>query len=441
MKEIFPTISQIQYEGSDSTNPLSFRFYNPTQKVGDKTMAEHLRFSLAAWHTACNGLADPFGDPTIVYPWAGESVSQQAEAKQMAVCELAQKLQIPFMCFHGRDLFTAAPDFSIQEANYAKQAQILMNMMEDYGVKLGWGTENLFSDPKLWPQGSLNASQPWVAARAAAEIGLMIDMTQRLGGKNYVFWGGRVGYEDLMSDDVSLEQAVMASIYGTCIDYKKAYHPDLQLLEEPKGKEPTIFQYARDVATASNFLRANGFFDDFKFNIEGNHADLAGVTFHHEMYMARIAGGKIGGIDANSGVPQVGWDVDRYQESFRDALLGWLEVEKQGGLGTGVINHDAKPRRASTDIRQKVIGHIMAMDLWAKALLTVEKMRQDGTIDQIVYDKYADYEETELGREILEHKATMASLSNYTRKNMPKEISSGTHEETMWHLQRFLIPK
>ncbi|MFC1755502.1 xylose isomerase, partial [Thermoproteota archaeon] len=331
--------------------------------------------------------------------------------------------------------------FAKQEENYREQAQLLKKILGDKNIKLGWGTENLFSHP-MYAQGSLNSPYPYVAARAAAEVRLMMEITHQLGGENYVLWGGRVGYDSLLVTDMEKEMNNLGNIYRAIVNYQKRCFPEIQLLEEPKGKEPTTFQYARDAATTLNFFRAIGVFDAFKLNLEGNHGDLAGVDLEHELTVARINGNKIGGIDANSGVPMVGWDVDRYQEIFKDALLAWRQVDLQGGMGTGVINHDAKPRRQSTSMREKAIGHIMAMDLWALALLTVEEMKADGSLDKLRNQIYKRYDETEIGGKISTGDITLETLSDFARNDgIIGNIPSGRYQEAMFHLQRFLLPK
>jgi xylose isomerase len=441
-QQSFNDLPQVKYEGPDSKNALSFRYYDPDKIVNGKSMKDHLRFSAAAWHTVCNEVSDPFGPGTISYEWAGKKPEEQAEAKQIAVVKFAEALSIPYFCFHGRDLFTDDADFAKQEALYHKQADKLKTIMGDHDIKLGWGTENLFS-PLFYAQGALNAADARVAARAMAEIGLMGDITKKLGGESYVLWGGRVGYTSRVMQSMEKELGNMGNVYRAIVGHFSQKHPNIQLLEEPKAKEPTIFQYSRDVATTLNFLRSLGpeVFDAFKMNVEGNHAELAGLTLGHELEVARINGKKIGGIDANSGVAFTGWDVDRYQENFVDAVDGWDQVDRQGGLGKAVINHDAKPSRTSTDIRQKMIGHVMAMDLWARALLTVEDMKADGTIEKLRNDRYRTYDELEIGKVIKAGTLSLEGAMVYARANPAIEIPSGNHEELMCILQRYLVPK
>ena len=437
MQEILPEIPKIKYEGPDSDNPLSFRWYEPSRKVNGKTMAKHLRFSIAAWHSVGNGLRDIFGDETLTFPWKGEPQEKATEMRMQALAELAHKLQAPFVCFHGRDLFTEDPNYATQESNYHRQAKLLGSILSDYGIRLGWGTENLFSHP-MYAQGSLNSPFPKVAARAAAEVKLMLDITNELRGENYVLWGGRVGYQSLLVTNMEREIANLGNLYRAIADYRGKNYPGIQLLEEPKPKEPQIHQYSHDAATTLNFLRAAGIIDAFKLNIEVNHAELAGKTFEHELTVARINGNKIGGVDANSGAEFAGWDVDRYMESYPDALLGWNQIHLQGGLGSGVINHDAKPRRESTSWREKVIGHVMAMDLFAKALLAVEEGRLDA-IRQLRDAQYSSYDDTVLGTTISgKLTPSLDALVEEARSGPVGEIPSGRYQEVRSLFQRVL---
>lgn len=433
MADIFPEIPVLEYGGPDCKDPMKFRHYNP------ETMASIFRFAMAAWHSVCNGLADPFGEETIVYPWDGLSESKATEQRMVGLGELAYKLRIPFVCFHGRDLFTDHEDFRQQEKNYRAQAKLFKSIIIDgFGRKLGWGTENLFG-PKMYAQGSLNSPFPRVVARAAAEVKLMLGITDELEGENYVLWGGRVGYQSMLVNDVEMELGTtLPNIYRMIAHHVKKNFSRIQLLEEPKAKEPKYFQYARDVATTLNFLRAIELLDMFKLNIEGNHAELAGLTLEHELLMARMAGGLIGGIDANSGAFATGWDVDRYQENLLETVLAWNQVDLQGGLGTGVINHDAKPRRESTSIIEKVIGHRAAMDLWARGRKVVEAAKKDGRIAKIRQETYAGFDKTAIGRSIRDGRASLDSLTRFSRKNRVGEIPSGRYQEAMAILHDYI---
>lgn len=436
----FATIPQIKYKGPDSTNPMSFRFYNPEKVIAGKTMKDHLRFAIAAWHTVCNPLADPFGPGTVEYEWAGLPEAQLKEARMLALAQFAQKLNAPYVCFHGRDLFTPDADFNIMEKNYERQAKTLKKILGDHGIALGWGTEDLFSDP-MYAQGSLNSPYPRVVARACAEIRNMANITSFLEGCSYVLWGGRVGYQSRVSNDVEKEIHILGNVYRAIVEYFRQHVAKLQLLEEPKAKEPKIFQYSRDVATTANFLRSIGVLDSFKFNIEGNHAELAGVELGHECTIARIIGNKIGGIDANSGVPMTGWDVDEYHRVFNDAFEAWEQIDLQGGLGKAVINHDAKPRREGPSIEEKVFGHIMAMDLWALALRQVEKKKVDGAIQRIIQETYSGFDQEDVGRQIRDGTATLDSMAEFALAHPVGQIPSSRYQEAMIHQQRFIAPR
>lgn len=445
---IFPTIPEIKYGGPDTQNPFEWAVYNPEQKVNGKTMKQTLRFALPAWHCVNQYLADQFGPGTADFPWDGEAdIGRKQEMKMRGLFELAVKLGIEFYCFHGRDLFF--PDdlnFQRHAQVYSVQSQKLKKLQNEYGVRLGWGTENLFS-PKMYADGAFNNRNPKIAARGAAEVKVMMDVSAFLDALSYVFWGGRIGYKNLAVNDMGIEKQVVGGIYQALNEYRKRTHPVLQPLEEPKGREPTIVQYARDVDTTLNFLRQFGLFDDFKLNIEGNHALLAGVTLPHELESARIQGGKIGGIDANSGYALVGWDVDRYPEphDFSDTVLGWRQVDLQGGLGKAVINFDAKPERTAWSIEEKVIGLIMGMDLWASALLTVEEMKRDirpNSFEALRAAQYDDYRGTDLGNALL--KGTDLDSIMKAVESSPltaSDIASSKYQTVMQAFSRKVLPR
>jgi len=324
--------------------------------------------------------------------------------------------------------------------------RLLKRLQEEYGVRLGWGTENLFS-PKMYADGSFNHRNPKIAARAVADVKLMMDVTGFLDGLNYVFWGGRIGYKNPAVNDMATEKRVLGNLYRVLNEYRRNVHPTLQPLEEPKGREPTIVQYSRDADTTLNFLRAFGLFEDFKLNIEGNHALLAGVSLPHELEAARIAGNKIGGIDANSGYALVGWDVDRYPEphDFADTVLAWRQVDLQGGLGNAVINFDAKPERTAWSIEEKVIGIIMGMDLWATALLTVHDMKADKSetsFERLRAAQYQAYQNTELGRAMFGGTDLDTILDHVNASPLiAADVVSSRYQTVMQAFSRAVLPR
>ena len=447
-EKIFPTLPQVKYGGPDSDNPLEWAVYNPARIVGEKTMKDHLRFAIPAWHVVCQELRDPFGGPTAEYPWDGETrPATRQEMKIRGLFEMAQKLGVDFYCFHGRDLFSPNDsDYRAHAVAYRTQMKMLKKLQNEYGMQLGWGTENLFS-PKMYADGAFNHRNPKIAARAMADVKTMMEVTAFLGGLNYVFWGGRIGYKNIGVNDMTMEKNVIGHAYAALNDHRRKAHPGLQPLEEPKGAEPTALQYSRDAETTLNFLRAWSLFDDFKLNIEGNHALLAGTTLAHEVEAARLAGNKIGGIDANSGYANVGWDVDRFPEphDFLDMVLAWRQVDLQGGLRRAVINFDAKPERTAWDMQQKLAGIVNGMDLWAAALLTVEQMKADESprsFERLRAAAYADYGSTELGRALREG-TDLETVLGYVRESplTANDIVSSNYQGIMTALTRKVMPR
>lgn len=389
---LIPSVpSPIPYEGPASLNPLAFKFYDPTEMIDGKTLSEHLRFSIAYWHAFRGVGSDPFGPGTIVRPWeSGADPVSIAKKRMDAAFEFFEKIRAPFWCFHDRDI--APEGSSLAESNRHLDALVAhaRELQKATGVKLLWGTANLFSNPRYMCGAATNPDAS-IFAYAAAQVKKAMEATLELGGENYVFWGGREGYETLLNTNLKREQDHLAAFLHMAVDHAKAIGFRGQFLIEPKPKEPTKHQYDFDVASGIAFLRTYGLEGHFKFNIETNHATLAGHTFQHEIEVAAAAG-MLGSIDANSGDPLLGWDTDQFNTDIRELTLAMVSILKAGGLGSGGLNFDAKLRRPSIDIEDLFHAHIGGMDAYALAFKIARKILADGTLDDVVRQRYASYD-------------------------------------------------
>ena len=427
MSEYFKNVSKIQYEGPKSDNPLAFKYYNPDEVIGGKTLKEHMRFAVAYWHTFQGKGSDPFGaDGSAIRPWDNISDKMDlAKAKVEANFEFCEKLGVPFFCFHDRDIAPEADN--LKETN--KRLDIIVaaikDRMKNSDVKLLWGTTNAFGH-RRFTHGASTSNHAGVFAYAAAQVKKAMEITKELGGQNYVFWGGREGYETLLNTDMKLELDNFARFLQMAVDYKKEIGFDGQLLIEPKPKEPTKHQYDFDTATVLGFLRANGLEKHFKMNIEANHATLAAHTFQHELHLARI-NDALGSIDANQGDLLLGWDTDQFPTNIYETTLAMMEVIKMGGFTTGGLNFDAKVRRASFEPVDLFYGHIAGMDAFAQGFKIAYKIVQDGKFDKFIADRYASYR-TGIGKDIVEGKAGFKELEAYVLENGEPEIISGRQE-------------
>ncbi len=404
----FPSIPAIPYEGPGTDNPLAFRHYNPDEVIEGRTMAEHLRFSIAYWHAFRGTGSDPFGPGTIVRPWeAGRDPVGVAKVRLEAAFEFFQKIRAPFYCFHDRDI--APEGRTLAESNrildqVATHAQALQKAT---GVKLLWGTANLFSNPR-YMCGAATNPDAHVFAYAAAQVKQAMEVTQRLGGENYVFWGGREGYETLLNTDLKREQEHLARFLHLAVAHAKTIGFKGQFLIEPKPKEPTKHQYDFDVASGIAFLRTFGLEKHFKFNIETNHATLAGHTFQHEIEVAAAAG-MLGSIDANAGDLLLGWDTDQFNTDVRELTLAMISILRAGGLGSGGFNFDAKLRRPSIDPEDLFHAHIGGMDAYALAFKLARRILAEGKFETFVRERYASFD-SGFGRDIERGKADFRSL-------------------------------
>ncbi len=387
----FKKIKTIRYEGPASQNALSFKHYNLDEVIDGMTLKQHMRFSIAYWHSFRGVGSDPFGPGTIRRPWEnGKDPLSVAKVRMEAAFEFFSKIQAPFYCFHDRDI--APEGRSLRESNrnldrivaHAKQLQ------KATGIKLLWGTANLFSNPR-YMCGAATNPDAHVFAYAAAQVKKALEVTKELGGENYVFWGGREGYETLLNTNLKREQDHLAAFLHMAVDYAARIGFKGQFLIEPKPKEPTKHQYDFDAASGIAFLRTYGLAKHFKFNIETNHATLAGHTFQHEIEVAAAAG-MLGSIDANSGDLLLGWDTDQFNTDVKELTLAMLSIQRAGGLGSGGFNFDAKLRRPSIDLEDLFHAHIGGMDVYALAFKLARRILAEGKFEQLRKDRYATFD-------------------------------------------------
>jgi xylose isomerase len=419
----FPRIPTIVYEGPQSAKALAFRHYNPDEVIDGKTLSEHMRFSIAYWHSFRGVGADPFGPGTIQRPWEkGKDPVSIAKVRMDAAFEFFQKIRAPFWCFHDRDIAPEGRSLAESNRNLDKIVAHAQGLQKSTGIKLLWGTANLFSNPRYMCGASTNPDAH-VFAYAAAQVKKAMDVTKLLGGENYVFWGGREGYETLLNTDLKSEQEHLAAFLHMAVDYAKSIGFKGQFLIEPKPKEPTKHQYDFDVASGIAFLRTFGLEKYFKFNIETNHATLAGHTFQHEIEVA-AAQGMLGSIDANSGDLLLGWDTDQFNTDVKELTLAMVSILKAGGLSTGGFNFDAKLRRPSIDAEDLFHAHIGGMDAYALAFKIARRIRAEGKFEQFVADRYASFN-TSYGRDIAHGKLGFRELSQLvlTKLGEPKPRS------------------
>jgi xylose isomerase len=419
-------VKPIPYEGKDSKNPLAYKYYNKSQKVGNKTMAEHLRFSVAFWHTMLGNGADMFGGPSFEREWRKSSDPMERARNTMdALFEFLQKSGIDFYCFHDRDIAPEGATFAESCKNLEAMVEYAKKLQKETGIKLLWGTANLFSNA-IFSQGAASSPNAHVMATAIAQVKNALDATKELGGENYVFWGGREGYETLINTDLKKEAEKLARFFHMAVDYKKKLGFKCQFLIEPKPCEPTKHQYDSDAATTLNFLREFGLFDDFKLNIEANHGTLAGSTFEHELAVASAAG-KLGSVDANRGDLLLGWDTDQFPTDIYSTTMAMLIILKQGGLGTGGLNFDAKVRRSSNDPTDLFYAHIGGMDAFAKGLLVAHQMIQDKVLDNFIAERYSSHN-SGIGAQILSGKVGMEEVDKWVRSEKNPVLESARQE-------------
>lgn len=426
MREYFKNIDKIRFEGKDSKNPLAFRYYDPEKMILGKPMKDWLRFSMAWWHTLCAEGSDQFGGGTKHFPWnEGSTALERARHKADAGFELMTKLGIPYFCFHDVDLIDTGDDVEEYEAALTAITDYLKQKMDATGIKLLWSTANVFSHARYMNGASTNPDFN-VVARAIVQIKNAIDAGIKLGAENYVFWGGREGYMSLLNTDQKREKEHMATMLRMARDYARGKGFKGTFLIEPKPMEPTKHQYDTDTETVIGFLKAHGLDKDFKVNIEVNHATLAGHTFEHELACA-VDAGMLGSIDANRGDMQNGWDTDQFPIDQFELVQAWLQIIRNGGLGTGGTNFDAKTRRNSTDLEDIVIAHVSGMDAMARALESASELWNDSPYRQMLAERYSSFD-SGIGKDFEDGKLTFEQVYQYGRKVGEPQQTSGKQE-------------
>lgn len=435
MSEIFPDVPVIRYEGPRSKNPLAFKYYNPDAVVGGKSMKEHLRFSVAYWHTFVGEGVDPFGAPTMDRVWGQKAGMEQARLRVRAAFELMEKLGLEFFCFHDRDIAPEGATLAETNKNLDTIVAEIKAEMERTGAQLLWGTANLFSHPR-YMHGAATSPNPDVFAYAAAQVKKALEITHELGGANYVFWGGREGYETLLNTDMGLELDNLARFLQMAVDYARAIGFTGQFLIEPKPKEPTKHQYDFDVATSIGFLKRYGLEKHFKMNIEANHATLAGHTFEHELHLARVHG-MLGSVDANQGDLLLGWDTDHFPTDIYATTLGMVEILKNGGLAPGGLNFDAKVRRTSFEPVDLFYAHIAGMDAFARGLKVAHALLESGEIEAFVAERYQGYREG-IGAQIRSGQVGLKELEAHALHSQIRH-ASGRQEMLEGILNRYIL--
>lgn len=426
-KEYFPQIGKIPFEGTASKNPMAFHYYDENKVVAGKKMKDWLKFAMAWWHTLGAASGDQFGGQTRSYEWdKADSALQRAKDKMDAGFEIMEKLGIHYFCFHDVDLIDPADDIDEYEANMkAITDYALEKMAAADDIRLLWGTANVFSD-KRYMNGAATNPNFDVVARAAVQIKNAIDATIKLGGQNYVFWGGREGYMSLLNTDMKREKEHLAQMLTAARDYARAKGFTGTFLIEPKPMEPTKHQYDVDVETVVGFLRAHNLQDDFKVNIEVNHATLAGHTFEHELAVA-VDNGMLGSIDANRGDAQNGWDTDQFPIDNFELTQAMMQIIRNGGLGNGGSNFDAKLRRNSTDPEDIFIAHISGMDAMARALENAAEILENSELPHMVKERYASFDSGK-GKDFEDGKLSLEDLVAYAKEHGEPTQISGKQE-------------
>ncbi len=429
MADFFNNIPKIPYEGAKSTNALAFKYYDANKIVLGKTMKEHLRFGMAWWHNLCAGGTDMFGRETADKSFgAQKGTMEHAKRKVDIGFEFMQKLGIEYYCFHDVDVIPEGATIADTNANMDEIAEYLLQKQNETGIKLLWATANLFSNP-VFVNGAGSSNSAEVFAAAAAQIKKVLDVLIKLGGLGYVFWGGREGYETLLNTDMKLEQENIARLMRMSVDYarKNGFKGDFFI--EPKPKEPMKHQYDFDAATAVGFIKQYGLENDFKLNIEANHATLAGHTFQHDLRVAAI-NNMLGSVDANQGDLLLGWDTDEFPSNIYDTTMCMYEIIKAGGLVNGGLNFDSKNRRASYTEEDMFYGYILGMDAFALGLLNAEKLINDGRIDNFIKERYSSFE-SGIGAKIISGQTSLEELSQYAIEKGTVQLPGSGRQENL----------
>lgn len=435
-KTYFKGISQVKYEGKESDNPLAFKWYDENKVVAGKSMREHLRFACAYWHSFCGSGADPFGEPTHLFPWNDKADPiERAKDKADAAFEFISKLGLPYYCFHDVDAVDYTNNVKDNEQRLESITAYLKEKQLESGIKLLWGTANLFSN-RRYMNGAATNPDFHVLAHGGAQVKAALDATIELGGENYVFWGGREGYMSLLNTNMKREKEHFARFLHTAKDYARKNGFKGKFFIEPKPCEPSKHQYDYDSETVIGFLRQYDLLDDFSLNIEVNHATLAGHTFTHELQVAADAG-LLGSIDANRGDYQNGWDTDQFPNDINELTEAMLVILEAGGFGGGGINFDAKIRRNSTDPEDLFYAHIGGMDTFARALVTADAILQKSDYKKIRKERYASFDSGK-GKEFEQGKLSLGDLRSYAIENGEPVVKSGKQEYLENIINRFI---
>ncbi len=433
----FSDIPKVEYKGPDSDDPLSYRYYDPSRHVLGKSMEEHLRFAVCYWHTFCWDGFDVFGAGTFNRPWHGGELDQKAaDHKLDEAFDFFSRLGLPYFCFHDVDVMAAAATPSEHVRNLSIMVDKIGAKMSDTGVKLLWGTANLFSHPRFMAGGATNPD-PEIVAYAAMQVKHALEATEKLGGENYVLWGGREGYDCLLNTKLGQELDQLGRFLNMVVEHKHKIGFKGTILIEPKPHEPTKHQYDSDVATVYGFLKRYGLENEVKVNIEANHATLAGCSFEHEIALANDYG-IFGSVDMNRGDPQNGWDTDQFPNDLREITLAVYYILQGGGFQTGGFNFDAKVRRQSIDAEDLFHGHVGAVDLTARALLNAAAMIEDGTLSGFTKDRYAGWD-SGIGAQMLSRDASLSDMSDFAvEKDASPTPKSGRQEYLENYVTRFV---
>lgn len=432
----FPHIEKIKYEGTETNNPLAFRHYNPEEIVLGKTMKEHMRFAIAYWHTFVNEGNDPFGQGVNERTWLTDDPMETAKNRVEAAFEFFEKLGVEYFCFHDMDVAPFGNSLEEFFKNLDEIVELIEKKMEETGIKLLWNTADRHANP-IYVNGAASSNNADVYAVSAAQVKKGIDISKRLGGKNFVFWGGREGYETLLNTDMAFEEENIARLYKMAIAYSNEIgHEELTFLLEPKPKEPMKHQYDFDAATSMAFLQKYDLTDRFKLNLEANHATLAGHTFEHEMNVARNYNA-LGSLDANQGDMLLGWDTDEFPTDLYSVTLAMYEVLENGGIAPGGINFDAKVRRTSFEMEDLFLAHIAGMDTFARGLKAAARLKEDKFFDNLKADRYASYQEG-IGKDIISDKTDLKSLTEYALSNKEVKNKSGHIELVKAKLNEYI---
>lgn len=432
----FPNVEKIQYEGPTTENMFAFRHYNPEELVMGKKMKDHLRFAIAYWHTMTQDGSDPFGNPVNQRTWFADTPMQTAKNRVEAFFEICEKLGAEYFCFHDIDIAPEGETLEEFFANIDEITDLIKEKMDQTGIKLLWNTANMFSNPR-YINGAASTNNADVYAYAAAQVKKGLDISKKLGGENYVFWGGREGYETLLNTDMKFEQDNIARLFKMAIAYGEKIGHKPQFLLEPKPKEPSKHQYDFDAATTMAFIQHYGLEGDFKLNLEANHATLAGHTFEHEIAVARSYNA-LGSLDANQGDVLLGWDTDEFPTSIFDTTLALYEVLENGGIAPGGINFDSKVRRSSFEMEDLLLAHIAGMDTYARGLKAAAKLKEDRFFDELKEERYASFKEG-IGAKIVKDEEDLESLTEYALGHDHIELKSSHIEYVKSRLNDYLV--